>query len=162
VTNKATQTHYDNSEVRYVGFWVRFLAFVVDSVAAMLVFSPLVIWMLGGVDLQQINTDDTAQLINVLYDYSVNSTVETLLMGVAVVVFWIYKSATPGKMIFKAIIVNASDGGRPSNVRLVIRYLGYFVNMFALGFGFLWIGWDARKQGWHDKMAGTIVVRKPD
>ena len=35
------------------------------------------------------------------------------------------------------------------------------VAIFALGVGFLWVAFDPRKQGWHDKMAGTLVIRKP-
>jgi uncharacterized RDD family membrane protein YckC len=31
----------------------------------------------------------------------------------------------------------------------------------AIGLGFLWIAFDDRKQGWHDKIAGTVVIRKP-
>ena len=43
--------------------------------------------------------------------------------------------------------------------QLVIRYLGYFVSTIPLGLGLLWVGFDRRKQGWHDKMANTVVVR---
>ncbi len=45
--------------------------------------------------------------------------------------------------------------------QLIGRYLGYYVSIFALGVGFLWVAFDPRKQGWHDKMAGTVVIRKP-
>ena len=41
----------------------------------------------------------------------------------------------------------------------MIRYLGYYVGIFTLGIGFFMIGIDPRKQGLHDKMAGTVVVR---
>ena len=37
--------------------------------------------------------------------------------------------------------------------------VGKFVSAIAFFLGFLWIGWDGRKQGWHDKIAGTHVVR---
>ena len=60
-----------------------------------------------------------------------------------------------------AIIVDAKTFGRPSNRQLIGRYLGYYVSILPLGFGFLWIAFDKRKQAWHDKLAGTVVVRKP-
>ena len=41
----------------------------------------------------------------------------------------------------------------------VIRYLGYFASTIVLGLGFIWIAFDGKKQGWHDKMAGSVVVR---
>jgi uncharacterized RDD family membrane protein YckC len=44
---------------------------------------------------------------------------------------------------------------------LVGRYLGYFVSTIPFGLGLFWIGWDKRKQGWHDKLAGTVVIRAP-
>ncbi len=39
------------------------------------------------------------------------------------------------------------------------RYLGYFASTIPLCLGFLWIAFDKRKQGWHDKLAGTVVIR---
>jgi uncharacterized RDD family membrane protein YckC len=40
--------------------------------------------------------------------------------------------------------------------------MGYFISGLALGMGFFWIGLDKRKQGWHDKMANTVVIRKAE
>jgi len=36
--------------------------------------------------------------------------------------------------------------------------VGYFIAFLPVGLGFFWIIWDKRKQGWHDKIAGTVVV----
>ena len=44
--------------------------------------------------------------------------------------------------------------------QLIGRYLGYYVSTIPLMLGFLWVAFDARKQGWHDKMANTVVIRK--
>ena len=53
----------------------------------------------------------------------------------------------------------ADTGEPPTTGKLLIRYLGYYVSTLALFLGFLWIAFDPRKQGWHDKMANTVVVR---
>jgi uncharacterized RDD family membrane protein YckC len=45
---------------------------------------------------------------------------------------------------------------------LIGRFFAYFVSIFPACLGFLWIAFDRRKQGWHDKIAGTVVVRAPD
>ena len=82
-----------------------------------------------------------------------------VLPAVAVVMFWIYRQATPGKMVIGARIVDERTGGPPSTGQLVGRYLGYYVSMIPLCLGLLWVAFDARKQGWHDKLAGTVVVR---
>jgi len=78
---------------------------------------------------------------------------------VATVVFWVYKSATPGKMALKAKVVDARTGYTPTVKQSIIRYIGYYISLLPIGLGFLWVGWDKKKQGWHDKLAGTVVIR---
>jgi uncharacterized RDD family membrane protein YckC len=63
-------------------------------------------------------------------------------------------------MAIGARIVDAKTGGKPSFKQEAIRYLGYFVSTFPLCLGLIWVGIDKRKQGWHDKLAGTVVVRR--
>jgi uncharacterized RDD family membrane protein YckC len=82
-----------------------------------------------------------------------------VLPAVAIIVFWIARQATPGKMAIRAKIVDADTGAPMTRAQAIGRYLGYYVSLFGLGFGFFWVGWDKRKQGWHDKLAGTVVVR---
>ena len=54
-----------------------------------------------------------------------------------------------------AEIVDAATGGKPSNRQLVLRYLGYYISALPLLLGLVRVTFDARKQGWHDKLAGT-------
>jgi uncharacterized RDD family membrane protein YckC len=82
-----------------------------------------------------------------------------ILPAVAIVLFWISREATPGKMAIGARIVDAQSGEAPTARQLVVRYLGYYVSTIPLLLGFVWVAFDPRKQGWHDKMAGTVVVR---
>ena len=77
----------------------------------------------------------------------------------AVIVFWIYRQATPGKMAIGARIVDAKTLGKPSTGQLIGRYLAYYVSIIPLMLGIIWVGIDARKQGFHDKLAGTLVIR---
>lgn len=62
-------------------------------------------------------------------------------------------------MVIKAQIVDVKTGNKPSVKQSVIRYLGYFVSTIPFGLGLMWVGWDKRKQGWHDKLANTVVVK---
>lgn len=82
-----------------------------------------------------------------------------ILPAIAVIIFWVYKSATPGKMATRSTIVDAKTGGKPSTGQFIGRYLGYYVSMIPLFLGIIWVGIDKRKQGWHDKLAGTVVIR---
>ena len=62
-------------------------------------------------------------------------------------------------MLLSAKIVDASTFGPPSTGKLIGRYFAYLVSIVPMFLGFLWIAFDKRKQGWHDKLAGTVVIR---
>nr|MCC4835487.1 RDD family protein [Vibrio lentus] len=81
---------------------------------------------------------------------------------VAILVFWIYRQATPGKMAISAKIVDATTGDKPSLQQYIVRYLGYILATIPFGLGIFWVAWDKRKQGWHDKLANTVVICKKD
>ena len=77
---------------------------------------------------------------------------------VAVITFWVYKQATPGKMLISAKIVDAKTGNKPSTGQYIIRYLGYILAIIPFALGLFAVAWDKKKQGWHDKLAGTVVI----
>ena len=135
--------------IEYVGFWIRFLAFLVDSVLATVIITPVIYAVAGALGYAGAPTPA---------GYVV-SLVQLVLVAAAFIVFWVYRSATPGKMIFHARIADAATFGALSTGQAVIRYIGYYISSLPLFLGFLWIGWDRRKQGWHDKIAGTVVIR---
>jgi uncharacterized RDD family membrane protein YckC len=136
--------------VRYAGFWIRAIATVIDVVLLLVITLPLLLWVYG---LEYL--DPNAPMIRGPVDFLISY----VFPAVAVIVFWKYRSATPGKMIVSARIVDARSGGPPSTTQCLIRYFAYLVSMLPLGLGFLWIALDPRKQAWHDKLAGTVVVR---
>ena len=139
----------DADEFEYVGFWARVGAAMVDTVLVLIVCVPLVTFVYG-------RTYWTSEaLLQGPADFLIN----WLLPAIAVVVFWIYRQATPGKIAIGARIVDAGTGGKPSTRQLIVRYLGYYVSMLPLMAGIVWVAFDPRKQGWHDKLAGTVVVR---
>ena len=82
--------------------------------------------------------------------------------AVGVILFWLYKQATPGKMAVAARVVDARTGNPISVGQAVGRYLAYFVATLPLFLGLIWVAFDPRKQGWHDKLAGTVVIRPQD
>lgn len=86
------------------------------------------------------------------------------LLGVAAAVigFWRWCGATPGKIAVGVKIVDAASGGPPPLGRLVLRFFAYFVSALPLYLGFLWAAFDRRKQGWHDKIARTVVINSED
>jgi len=134
----------------YAGFWIRAAASVIDTILLLLLTWPLLA-MIYGPDAWQAEAVPTGIGYN-LINY--------VLPALAVIAFWIYKSATPGKMIFGLVIVDAKTGGIPSKGQLIGRYFAYYASIIPLFLGFIWVGFDKRKQGFHDKLASTVVVRR--
>jgi hypothetical protein len=62
-----------------------------------------------------------------------------------------------GKMTVGIKVVGA-DGQPPTGGRALLRYVGYALSGLVLSLGFLWVIFDRKRQGWHDKIAGTYVV----
>lgn len=63
-------------------------------------------------------------------------------------------------MAISAKIVDVKTGNAASTGQLIGRYFAYYLSLIPIGLGFVWVAFDARKQGWHDKLAGTVVIRK--
>ena len=133
----------------YAGFWIRVGAALIDTVLILIVITPILIAIYG----KSFWMEDT--MLHGFWDLIFSY----VLPAVIVIVFWVYKSATPGKMATKLIIVDAQTGGKPSTRQFIIRYVGYYIAMLPLFLGIIWVGIDKRKQGWHDKLAGTVVLR---
>jgi len=141
-----------DSGTRYAGFWVRVMAALIDSVLLIMVTLPLLLWIYGESYLDL----DPERLIAGPADLLIS----WLFPAVAIVAFWRYRSATPGKMLLKLEIVDATNGGTPTTGQLIGRYLAYYVSTIPFALGLLWVAFDPRKQGWHDKLANTVVIHK--
>lgn len=135
---------------RYVGFWARTFATIVDWVLISIITMPTLFLVYGA------GYFESDELVMGSWDVILNY----VFPAVVVLLFWRYKSATPGKMLMSAVIVDADTGAKPSMGQLVGRYFGYIPSMVVLGLGYFWVAWDPKKQGWHDKLAGTVVVRR--
>jgi uncharacterized RDD family membrane protein YckC len=166
-------------EFEYVGFWARVGASVIDTILVLLLTAPLIYWFYGadqgtglniGVNdlLSAVLALDLPRLQFYLHDLladlvtprgPLDVLINWVLPAVAIVVFWIARGATPGKMAIGARVVDARTGKSLSVVQSIVRYAGYYVSTVPLLLGLIWVAFDPRKQGWHDKLAGTVVVR---
>jgi uncharacterized RDD family membrane protein YckC/cytoskeletal protein CcmA (bactofilin family) len=73
---------------------------------------------------------------------------------------WAWKGTTVGGIVLNLQVVR--EDGQPLNfLAAFVRSLAAVFSILVLFLGFFWIGWDRQKQGWHDKIAGTVVVRLP-
>lgn len=138
------------TERRYGGFWIRFLATIIDGIIISIIGS-----LVGG---NQITSYE--QTADGMYSMNVNFVGwYTLIPIVYVLGFWMWKSATPGKMALKLKIID-EQGNNLTPVKAIIRYLGYILSGIILGIGYLMIAFTKNKRGLHDMIAKTYVIRK--
>ena len=137
---------------RYAGFGERAVAGMIDLMLAAILTAPPLALLLAVDELPwgDAQLKATADLM-----------LSWVLPAAATIWFWRRFGATPGKLAGGLRIVDAA-GGELASWQLVARYLGYLIAMAPLGLGLLWILVDRRGQGWHDKIARTLVVRTDD
>lgn len=117
-----------------VGFGPRFVAAFIDMVVLAIAYKVLDAIHLGAID----SLAGTAYLVY----------------------FWSTTGQTLGNIVMKIKVARA-DGQALSISTGVLRYVGYVISIIAIFIGVLWVLWDPNKQGWHDKIASTVVVRAP-
>lgn len=138
------------NDIQYASFWLRMGASALDSVWVIALTLSLG-WLVYGM-----MYFESEALIKGNADIFISF----ILPFILTMAFWLYKSATPGKILLGMIIVDADTLQAPSKRQLTIRYFSYYLSMLPLFLGFFWVIWDDRKQGWHDKLAGTLVIKK--
>lgn len=145
----------EEKDVKYLGFWARFVAFLIDSIAVSLVLTPLTALIIGEVVIDPANPQIGEQLPQLMSQF----TFQVVFVGTVFILFWIVRNATPGKMVFGSVIVDAETLKAPTAAQNIIRYVSYYVSLIPFGLGFIWIAFDKKKQGWHDKIARTVVIK---
>ncbi|WP_088008978.1 RDD family protein [Indiicoccus explosivorum] len=154
---------------RYAGFWIRVLAAIIDSIilyAPFYILDAVLFYQITGMRegeyrAAQLNAgvfpeDITVPDEVVIYSYIGTAVIGILYFGLLTASRW---QGTFGKLAV-GIKVVGKDGGRIGFFRSVLRYFGYIPAGLLLGFGYLMIALDERKQGLHDKIAGTYVIHK--
>jgi len=138
-------------DVKYAGFWVRVAASLIDTLLIVGITMPLLLAIYGRSYFSGSAAGTFPGLIDFLLSW--------VAPAVAAILCWLYKQATPGKMVFSARVVDAKTGNTLTLAQSIGRYLGYFVSIIPFGLGLLWVAFDPKRQGWHDKLAGTVVIR---
>lgn len=139
----------EDLDLEYAGFWVRTGAAIIDSVLIVVITFPLLVSLYGW------KYFESDSFIAGPADFLIS----WVFPAVAVIWFWKNKQATPGKMALSMRVVDADSGESLSTAQSIGRYFAYFISTIPLGLGLAWVGFDNRKQGWHDKLANTVVVR---
>jgi len=133
----------------YAGFWVRFLAIFLDAIVLGIITAALTP-LVGS----QVTITGNTFTVN----YTANA-YSTLIGLVYFIGFWAWRGQTVGMMPFNMQVVGVADGKKIDVVRGLLRYVGIILSIIPLFLGLIWAAFDSRKQGWHDKMAQTVVIR---
>ncbi|ENU27383.1 RDD family protein [Acinetobacter modestus] len=131
----------------YAGFWIRFAASIIDNIIIFVALIPIAM-LLGW--------EST-------YSSRLSSGIDWLwqiLFAVFFVFCWVKFAGTPGKRLLRLKVLDERTGENITVGQGIIRYIGYFPAILVLFIGLIWVAFDSKKQGWHDKMAKTVVVRE--
>lgn len=143
----------NDSAKQYAGFWIRLGATLIDSVFFMIVMYVPLSLIYGAAYWQSQEQGSTLSygIWDVLFRY---------ILPISVTVWcWLKYRGTPGKIMLKLEVVDAETQGSLTTGQAVGRYFAYIPATFMLCLGFIWIGLDNKKQGWHDKLANTVVLK---
>lgn len=124
------------------GFWIRVVAFIIDSI---------LIAVVNAIIAAILSSSTTGR-----------SGIQTLLGIIYFTYFWSSSSPWPGQTVGDKLLnlrVIRTDGSDLTLVQAFIRYVGLFISFIVIFIGVIWVAFDPNKQGWHDKIAGTYVIK---
>jgi uncharacterized RDD family membrane protein YckC len=158
------QAQYTGGQT-YAGFWIRLVARLLDS---LIVGIPLAIVLGilllagGGLAAGTNNADQNTQ--NAAAAVFSGIFIVFYLVAIAVSIgYWVYfwgtTGSTFGMRVLRLRVVDANTGGPIGIPRALVRWLMTIVNSWACYIGWIWVAFDSRKQGWHDKVANSVVLQ---
>jgi uncharacterized RDD family membrane protein YckC len=152
----ATRFTRESYTVDYAGFWLRLLALAIDGAIL-----GTLIWLFNGLwslafGRGWMGTAASGGASGVYWFFVI--LIPFLMVTGYLIGFWRWRGQTPGKMALGLRIVRF-NGDAIGWGGAIMRLLGYPISVVPLLIGFIWIGFDTRRQGLHDKLAETYVIR---
>ncbi|AZN68856.1 MULTISPECIES: RDD family protein [Acinetobacter] len=138
-----------SDKYEYAGFWIRVGAAILDTIIILAILIPLMMLLSPSV------TDNLTRT-----SWSWTDWIGQILSAVFYIFCWVKFAGTPGKRLLRLKVLDEQTGNHVSVGQGIIRYIGYIPATLVLFIGLIWIAFDRKKQGWHDKMAKTVVVRE--
>jgi uncharacterized RDD family membrane protein YckC len=148
---------------KFAGFWRRLIAYLIDSTIITIVFFVLFMIAMMAFLFGSMSGNSSEWLADLMDPTRISS---------ILIFIWIFYAAmtiayftyfhgttgrTPGKMLLGLQVLSA-DGTPISFGIAFLRAVGYLVSGALFNIGFIWAAFDKRKQGWHDKIADTVVI----
>lgn len=151
---------------KFAGFWRRLVAYTIDNVIINIIFFTMFIIAMVAFVFGSISSEGGSWLADIMEPARMSL---ALLLTVASYLFlsiayFTYfhgmNGRTPGKMLLGLQVIS-TEGTRISFGIAFLRAVGYFISAAIFNIGFIWAAFDRRKQSWHDKIAGTVVIIRP-
>ncbi len=148
---------------KYAGFWRRFIAYMIDGIIISIVL--FILALIGGIaffagtksngnNAWISEMSNPEQMLSLTLWFWIFST----LVNIAYFTYFHGTTGkTPGKMLLGLQVVSI-EGNHISFGTAFLRSVGYLVSSLIFCLGYIWIMFDNKKQGWHDKIAGTVVI----
>ena len=149
----------------YGGFWIRFVARIVDTFIVGIPLSVvgfILLLVVGGAASATSSSSQSQQNAAAAAFGGVFILFYLLAIAVGIgywVYFWGTTGSTLGMRLFRLRVVDAQTGAPIGIARAIVRWLMTLVNSWACYIGWIWVAFDARKQGWHDKVANSVVLQ---
>jgi uncharacterized RDD family membrane protein YckC len=142
--------------VRFASHGPRLIAYIIDSILIGVIVVVATI-VFGLVFAGAVASDSAGAVVGGTLLYVI------VILAVSLAYFpwfWARGGQTPGMKMFRLRVVRDADGGQISGVSAVLRLFGFWVNSVVFYIGFIWIFVDKRRRGWHDLIAGTVVIEQ--
>jgi uncharacterized RDD family membrane protein YckC len=167
---------------KYAGFNQRMMAVALDSFLILIVVAPFIESFLAPyypiklLDAAAINQKlgenpgilqslavllEEASNAGIMARWWANTILQTAVYFIFSAVCWHFWSATPGKMLLRLKVVDVQTEKPITDKQIAWRLFGYLVSSAIFFMGFCIAGFDSKKQGLHDKIAGTVVIVQP-
>ena len=158
--------------VKFASHGARLASYIIDSLIVGVVY--LVVFIIGSAVFVGTAGSGFSNFQNGIPDTGVSSTVAVTAIGffglfflltILLVFayfpfFWVRSGQTPGMRPFNLYVVRDADGGRISTGQAILRLIGMWVAALPVYLGFIWVFIDPRRRGWHDLIAGTVVIER--
>jgi uncharacterized RDD family membrane protein YckC len=131
----------------YGGFWIRLVGYIIDAILISIITAILSIPF--AVNYSDVNSSG----------FRASNGIRLLISFVYFTVLWGYMGSSLGQRILGLHVVDATTGQAIGYGKAALRFIGLVISLFVCFIGVIWVAFDSRKQGWMDKIAGTVVIR---
>ena len=150
-----------NTNIIYASFLSRFLAYTIDFfiIFFLIFFTVTVLIFIIAFANSTLEGNKILKVINTILFLLIVGIIFGIYFFYSII-FLTFKGTTPGKRIFNLVVVKENNKKITFFTALLRELLGKIVSGLFFGIGYYWVIWDEKKQTWHDKIAGTIVIKK--